>query len=282
MLGHKLVQTLRCDHEVFYTIRGSAASVSLPDLFDRRLAIERFDAEEAGQIVSAIDSCNPDVVINAVGVVKQSADAGDALRVIMINSVLPHRLAALADTRGFRLITVSTDCVFKGTRGGYSESDEPDAIDLYGRSKQIGEPAGANVLTLRTSIIGRELSTAYGLLEWFLSRRGGRVKGFTNAIFSGFPTVVLAAIIRDSILPRPELSGLYHVAGPAINKFDLLTMIKSRFGLETVIEPANEPRIDRSLNSSRFKADAGFVPESWDVMIDRLAEDSEIYEKWRK
>jgi dTDP-4-dehydrorhamnose reductase len=282
MLGHKLVQELRGGHEVFYTVRDTAASVSRSDIFDPRMAIEGFDAEDAGRITRAIESCGPDVVINAVGVVKQSAEAGDAGRVIMINSVLPHRLAASANSRGFRLITVSTDCVFKGTRGGYSESDEPDAVDLYGRSKQLGEPVGDNVLTLRTSIIGRELSTAHGLLEWFLSRRGERVKGFTNAIFSGFPTVVLAAIIRDSILPRPNLSGLYHVAGPAINKFDLLTMIKRRFGLETVIDPADEPRIDRSLNGSRFEADAGYVPESWETMIDRLAEDSKIYGKWRK
>src|SRR5690606_15980310 len=153
----------------------------------------------------------PEAVINCVGLVKQMADAKNVMAAVPINTLLPHRLARLAQASGARLIHVSTDCVFSGEKGNYLESDRADASDVYGLSKYLGEVGGENAVTLRTSIIGHELRGGLSLLEWFLAQQGS-VKGFTRAVFSGFPTVELARIVRDHVLPQPELTGLYHAS----------------------------------------------------------------------
>ncbi|RJG20515.1 dTDP-4-dehydrorhamnose reductase family protein, partial [Massilia cavernae] len=187
-------------------------------------------------------------------------------RVLPINSMLPHRLAKLCALAGARLVHVSTDCVFAGTKGRYHETDVSDATDLYGKSKYIGEVHTDNAITLRTSIIGHELQNGHSLVDWFLSQ-GANCRGFSRAIFSGLPTVVLATLVRDVIFPRPDLSGLYHVAAEPINKFDLLNLIKRVYGKQ--IEIADDPSlvIDRSLDASRLREATGYVAPSWNEMI---------------
>ena len=212
----------------------------------------------------------PDVVINAVGLIKQRKSAEDPLQAVPINTLLPHRLAALCRLSGARLIHVSTDCVFRGDRGGYTEADEADATDLYGLSKYLGEVRDdPQAITLRTSIIGRERGSANGLVEWFLNAQGP-VNGFCHAVFSGLPTVVLAEVIRDHILPRPDLFGLHHVSAEPIDKLTLLRLVAEIYGRSVEITPVDDPRIDRSLNSDRFRAETGFAPQPWPQLLRRM------------
>ena len=205
-------------------------------------------------------------MVNCIGVVKQLAEADDPLFAIPINSVLPHRLARLAQAVGARFVHCSTDCVFDGKKGMYTEADFPDATDLYGRSKFLGEVDYENAITLRTSIVGHELSSAHGLVNWFLAQEGP-VRGFTKAIFSGLPTVELARVIRDAVLPNPSLRGLYHVSAAPIAKFDLLRLVADAYGRGTTITPDDSLVLDRSLDSSRFRSATGYVPAPWPALV---------------
>ena len=282
MLGHKLVQQLSAQFDVYATLRGSFSDVESFGIFDRASIVENIDLADEHAIRRAVESVKPDAVINAAGVIKQRPSSKDVINTLLINSILPHRLAALGQEVGFRTVVISTDCVFRGTEGNYSEADPADALDLYGRSKNLGEISGDNCLTIRTSIIGRELQTGHSLVEWFLSNRGGHVKGFRNAIYSGFPTIVFADIISNLLLEQKELSGTYHVSSDPIDKFTLLGLINDAYHARVEIEPDDAFTIDRSLNSSRFRTKTGFKPTSWNEMIERMASDKTPYDSFLK
>ena len=278
MLGHKLVQILGQKFDVWTTVRADLESYKKYPIYRYEKTIEDVNVENIISVERAIEKIKPEVVINATGVIKQISSAQSVIKVLSINSIFPNQLVELAGKFQFRLITISTDCVFSGTKGNYSETDIPDAQDLYGKSKQFGEIIGDNCLTLRTSIIGRELKTSHSLVEWFLSNRGGRVKGFKNAIFSGFPTVVLADIISNLIENFSEIQGLYHVSSEPISKFDLLNLIKQIYKVEIEIEPFEDFKIDRSLDSTKFRDITGFKPMDWQYMIRKMFEDNGLYE----
>lgn len=282
MLGHKLWQTLASRFETYATLRRELGSYSKLALFDESRALTGVSVEDFETVEHAIQAVGPDVVINCVGIVKQQHAAQDPIATIDINALFPHRLARLCAAARTRLVHLSTDCVFSGSNGNYSESDKPDADDLYGRTKLLGEVAGENCLTLRTSMIGRELQGSYGLLEWFLSQRGTTVRGFKRAVFSGFTTEALAVIIGEIIARHPELSGVRHVASEPINKFDLLSLIKQVFKLDIEIEPNESFICDRSLNGERFRQATGLVSPTWPEMIDRMMQDKTPYEEIRR
>jgi dTDP-4-dehydrorhamnose reductase len=273
MLGHKLVQVLSSEYETWATLRRPFAGFEELGLFDRSRTIDNLEVTRPDALEHAIDAVRPDVVINCVGIIKQLPEATDVIETLTVNSILPHRLARLSESGGFRLITISTDCVFKGTKGGYVESDETDATDVYGRSKALGEITGGNTLTLRTSIVGPEMNTHHSLLEWFLTNTGETVNGYVNAIYSGFPTVVFADIIKDLIRDHQSLSGLYHVSSDAISKYDLLKLINEAYQADVTIEPVGEPHIDRSLDSRLFRTATGFTPKEWPEMVQLMAAD---------
>lgn len=279
MLGHKLWQHLQDRGDAWATVRSRAELPSA--LFAGPRVIEGVDAFVFESIERAIAQARPAVVVNCIGVVKQLAAAKDPVTSITINALLPHRLHAACQAAGARLVHISTDCVFSGDKGRYRESDRPDAHDLYGRSKLLGE-ATDGALTLRTSIIGRELRSQSGLVEWFLSQRGKRVQGFTGAIFSGVTTAVLASLITELIDRQAPLEGLFHVAAEPINKYDLLDRLNRAFGARATIEPSDALRIDRSLDGSALTHATGWTAPSWDEMIDRLAADETPYEDWRQ
>ncbi len=281
MLGHKVIQAFSRDCEVWATIRGKYADISPYGLLDDGHTISAVDVSDGSSIRRAVETARPNVVVNAVGIVKQQPLAKNVIATLTVNSIFPHRLSQLSDEFGFRLVTISTDCVFDGAKGSYTESDIPNATDLYGRSKELGEVLDGKALTLRTSIIGRELSVTQGLVEWFLSNTGRSVKGFRKAIFSGFPTIELADIIRRLVFDFPDLVGLYHVSSDPINKYDLLELIKKHYGADIAIEPSDDMQIDRSLDSSRFRSATGFKPKTWDEMIEQMAADPTPYYKWR-
>ncbi len=281
MLGHKLVQVLGEHFDVFYTLRGGFGSVARFEILPQAECIENVDVTSSEAVRDVIEALRPDVVINAVGVIKQKPSASDVITTLETNSIFPQRLASLAAELTFRLITVSTDCVFSGSKGMYSEQDVPNALDLYGQSKHWGEVFGQNCLTLRTSIIGRELASGHSLIEWFLGNENQTVKGFRRAIYSGFPTIVFADIIKRLITEFPELHGLYHVSSEPINKFDLLELVRDAYSVETEIEPDDNFVIDRSLDSSLFRSLTGFEPIAWPEMVKLMADDRTPYTKWK-
>ena len=282
MLGHKLVQQLSDNFEVFATLRTSFDTIEPYRFIHRERVIGGVNVNSDADLARAFDKARPDVVINAVGVVKQLPTSDDVVTTLKANSILPHRLHQMSAEYGFRLILISTDCVFAGDKGNYSEEDKADALDIYGSSKRLGEVIADRCLTIRTSIIGRELSTDHSLIEWFLSNRGGHVKGFTRAIYSGFPTVVFADIIADLLVKHTDLEGLYHISSEPIDKFRLLSIVNSAYKLGIEIEPDETFKIDRSLNSSKFRAATNFVPPDWETMIDRMKSDPTPYDRWRK
>lgn len=282
MLGHKLWQLCHQRFDTFVTFRQSASAYARYNLFDEAHSIGNVAADHFDSVTKAFAVVRPEVVVNCIGIVKQDAAAKDPVQSISINSLFPHRLAELCRATDARLIHLSTDCVFSGRAGNYSEADRTDAEDLYGRTKLLGEVAGKNCLTIRTSMIGRELAGSHGLVEWFLSQEGKTVKGFRRAVFSGFTTQALSETIAWIIEAQPELEGVWHVAAEPINKFDLLSLIKERGQLSIEIEPDDAFFCDRSLNAARFRQATGFVPPAWSDMISHLFQDSTPYKELRR
>jgi len=252
-------------YEAFGSVRSIRSLHLLPNNLHPNV-ITGVDVENYDSLTSLFASVQPDVVINCIGLVKQLVAADDPLAAITINAILPHRLAKLCKVAGTRLVHMSTDCVFLGTKGMYTEVDVPDAKDIYGRSKYLGEVDYPNAITLRTSIIGHELDGAHSLLGWFLAQQGG-VKGFKHAVFSGLPAVEIARIIRDYVIPHSELHGIYHVSAEPINKEDLLRLVALEYGKIIEIIPDDKLTIDRSLDSSRFRKLTGYMPPTWAELV---------------
>lgn len=270
MLGHRLAARLAAQGEVWGTTRGPRA---VPGL-ERARTLAGVLVEEPATVARALDAARPDVVLNAVGVVKQLDAAADPAVAIRVNALFPHELAQAARARGARLIHFSTDCVFAGRGGPYRESDLPDAADLYGRSKLLGEVAGPGCLTLRSSIVGHELASAHGLLGWFLGQRGHPVRGYAKALFSGVTTDTMASLVGRLAVEFPALEGLWHVAGPAIAKYDLLQLFEQRYRTGSAIARDETVAIDRRLDGSRFAAATGWSAPSWPAMIDEMAREA--------
>jgi dTDP-4-dehydrorhamnose reductase len=228
------------------------------------------DVLDQDSLVSLFDKVRPDILINCIGLIKQLSDANDPLNALPINSLLPHRLDRLCSLTGARFVHVSTDCVFSGDKGQYVETDVSDAVDLYGKSKYIGEIHNSkSTLTLRTSIIGHELDSSNALLEWFLSQEND-VKGFSKAVFSGLPTTEFARVIQDYVIPNKNLNGLYHLSVEPIDKYSLLTLIAEIYNKDVKIISCDSLSIDRSLDSSRFFRETGYSPPSWNQLIEQM------------
>ncbi|MGO9514260.1 MAG: dTDP-4-dehydrorhamnose reductase family protein [Steroidobacteraceae bacterium] len=267
MLGNAVLRffSRSPNYAVTGTVRSSNALHMLPEELHGQI-VGGVEIHDLDGLMRLFDRAKPHIVVNCVGLVKQLPGAEDPLAAIPMNALLPHRLLGLCKVARARLIHISTDCVFDGARGMYRETDIADANDLYGRSKYLGELNDPQAVTLRTSIIGPELGTAHGLVSWFLAQRG-RVKGFTRAIFSGLPTVELARVMRDFVIPAADLSGLYHVSSAPISKYDLLRGVAREYGHSIEIVPDGELVIDRSLDSSRFRERTGYVAPAWQEML---------------
>jgi dTDP-4-dehydrorhamnose reductase len=270
MLGSTLLRYFsgKDDFDAFGTVRTPEALGVFSQQFNCSI-FAGVNLENADHLLRVFDQVKPGIVVNCAGIVKQLAESEDALSTIPLNSILPHRLARLCAVNNSRLIHISTDCVFSGKKGGYLECDQPDAHDLYGRSKLLGEVDYPNAVTLRTSIIGHELNGARSLINWFLAQED-RVKGFTEAIFSGLPAVEIAWVIEKFVLPNPHLRGLYHLSAEPISKYDLLKLVSGVYGKQIDVIPDDALVIDRSLNSSRFREATGFIPKAWPEMIQAM------------
>ena len=270
MIGNAMIRVLseKKEWQVFGTLRFEYARRFFSPTISSNL-VTGVDVEKHDALVRVFSQVKPDVVINCIGLTKHHKKADDPLLAIPLNALLPHRMAEVCSVAGARLVHVSTDCVFAGTKGGYVEDDPADANDMYGKLKFLGEVKYQNAITLRTSTIGHELESTYGLLEWFLSQKE-RCKGFNRAIFSGLPSTVFAQIVRDIVIPRTDLFGLYHVGANPISKYDLLCLIAKVYGKSIDITRDNEFVVDRSLNSGRLYKATGFVPSAWPDLIQSM------------
>jgi len=254
--------------QVWGTLRSDEAKLFFTaDQSDK--LVDGIDAEKYDALVRMFARVRPDVVVNCIGLTKHHKEAEDLQLALPLNALLPHRMADLCAVAGARLIHVSTDCVFAGTKGNYAETDAPDAVDVYGKSKHLGEVDYPHAVTLRTSTIGHELQSAYGLLEWFLAQQAS-CKGFNRAIFSGLPNTEFARVVRDMVIPRPELRGLYHVGAEPIGKNELLKLIAKAYGKQIEIFRDDEFSIDRSLNSRRFNQATGYKAAAWPELIQAM------------
>lgn len=271
MLGSAVFKMLLQDESL--TVYGTLRSVSGADHFPVKCHAQllmNVDVLDNDSLIAVMVKVKPDVVINCVGLIKQFSDANDPLLALPLNAMLPHRLAKLCSLINARLVHISTDCVFSGRKGMYTEKDISDAEDLYGKSKYIGELHDSpHAVTLRTSIIGHELNSNTSLLDWFLAQTG-QVNGYKKAIFSGLPSVELARVIRDFVIPNVNLHGLYHVAVEPIDKYSLLNVIADVYGKKIDIEADEKVRIDRSLDSTKFREATGYIPPSWSQLIENM------------
>lgn len=270
MLGNTVFRVFAASTN--YQIFGSTRSGSVRSAFASELTnriIIGTDVDNSDSLSLLFAKVRPNIVINCIGLIKQLAEVNDPLQAIPINSLLPHRLARLCQITDARLVHISTDCVFSGSKGNYLETDSSDAKDLYGRSKYLGEVDYPHAITLRTSIIGHELRSTNGLVGWFLAQQGS-VNGFTKAIFSGFPAIELAHIIRDFIIPQPQLFGIYQVASEPISKYDLLKLVAQAYDKKIEILPEEKFTLDRSLNANKFKLASGYTPPTWPVLVEKM------------
>lgn len=283
MLGHKLFQhfllrfpgTICTMHH-----QASDAPYNRIAMFHGTQVIEGVDLDDFNRLSHLLLQLKPDFIVNCIGVIKQRKEAYSHIATISVNSLLPHQLAELCAKWDGRLIHFSTDCVFSGRQGMYQEGDLSDAEDLYGKTKFLGETTEANALTIRTSIIGRELVNHRSLLDWFLSNKGGRVNGYRKSIYSGVTTNHLAEVVSDIILHHPQLQGLYQVASEPISKYDLLCLLREAYALDVAIDPVDGEDVNRSMDGSRFRGATGYVCPPWPTLVQQLATDPTPYEQW--
>lgn len=283
MLGHKLFQKLGAIYpETFCTIRKDVMVSPLSNIpfFQTDKVIQNIDVTDFSGLQAVVEEIRPDYILNCVGIIKQRKDDLTAIPCITLNALLPHKLAELASSVGGRVIHFSTDCVFDGKRGMYTEDDIPNAPDMYGRTKTLGEIQYDHTLTLRSSIIGRELGGHSSLLDWFLMQNGKSTKGFTNAIYSGVTTNQMAKVIQMVIENYPSLHGLYQVVAEPINKYDLLCLAREVFGLQIEINPYDDFYMDRSMKGDRFETATGYRSPSWPALLEELADESALYKSW--
>ncbi len=271
MLGHTLFKEMNknTNLEVFGTTRNKNG---LENYFteDEMIKIRgNVDADNFETVIRAIASVQPTIIINCIGIIKQLPISKDPLTAITVNAQLPHRISLVARSANARFIHISTDCVFNGKKGNYTEKDHSNAEDLYGRTKFLGEVAYPHCVTLRTSIIGHELKTNYSLVDWFMSQQND-VNGFTKAMYSGFPTIEIVNIISNYVIPNKNLTGLYHVSSDPISKFDLLNILKEIYKKDININPFSDFVLDRSMNSDKFKIATGYVAPSWNQLIENM------------
>jgi dTDP-4-dehydrorhamnose reductase len=273
MLGHQLLKSLAPRHDVKVTLRRDLESYASFGLFDNSNSYPGIDVRSLELLTEVMADIRPDAVINAVGIVKQRPMSRESIPSLEINALLPHRLAVLCRAASTRLVHLSTDCVFSGRSGSYQENAPSDAEDLYGKTKYLGEVHDSTCLTLRTSIIGYELSRKNSLIEWFMAQRG-TVKGFTKALYTGFTTLEMSRIIEKLLVEHPGAHGLYHVSSDPISKYDLLALFCEKLKKEIEIIPDDSFVCDRSLDSARFRSEFNYSPPAWDAMLTELAQEA--------
>lgn len=270
MLGHELLAGLSASHEVAVTLRRDLAAYAHHGLFSPANAFAGVDVRDPGRVLEVVADYRPQAIVNAAGIVKQRADAQRSIPSIEVNSLFPHRLAVIARAAGVRLVHISTDCVFSGDRGGYRETDPTDPLDLYGRSKVLGEVDEEGAITLRTSMIGLELANRLSLVEWALAQQGP-ISGYRNVLYSGLTTMELTRAIDEILVRHAGLHGIWHLASEPISKYDLLDGLFRRIGRDGDVRPEDGVVSNRTMSGEAFEKATGYRVMGWDDMLDELA-----------
>jgi dTDP-4-dehydrorhamnose reductase len=280
MLGHVLMRFFSQNNDVIGTTREKIPYGIRKRLMPNSKVIDGISVNRFDRISSLVSEWKPDAVINCIGIVKQLEGCIGTDEFIEVNALFPHKVAKLCEADSIKLVHISTDCVFSGQRGNYIESDVADAMDIYGKTKYLGEIAGNNIMTIRTSMVGREISSSHGIVEWLISNKGGRVKGFGHSYFSGFTTNELAKIL-NAIIRRPEIGGLWHLSADPISKFDLLCLLNQKLKLDITIDLDETTKCDRTLNGTRFEEEFNYHPPKWCKMVSELADETQLYDAIR-
>ncbi len=279
MIGHRLWIELQSDLVVYGVAHRSLSEFEHYGIFSSDRVIQNTDVTRFDDFTGILEDLKPDVILNCVGITKRKPLIGKLSAAIEVNARMPHLLAEWASPRDIRVVHFSTDCVFDGSQGNYGEDDFPTATDTYGRTKGLGELWYDNAITIRSSFVGQELSGFSELLEWFLRHEGPQVKGFTNALYSGVSTLVMARVIRKILLEHQDLSGLFNLAtSTPISKYDLLCCAKSSFSVDVEIEPDYEFCRNATLNGDKLRGILGEEVPCWRDMMDELAAERELYE----
>jgi dTDP-4-dehydrorhamnose reductase len=274
-----LIRVLSESNDVFgITRENPKISSPLANFLSQEKWIGGVDASIPHSIKKIIETDQFDVAINCIGLIKQRDSIVSDSEMMVINGEFPHRLAQFANSHGTRVIHISTDCVFSGTKGSYFESDTPDPVDVYGKSKLLGELNDSDNLTLRTSHIGRELTVKKSFIEWLVSQRGGHVNGYSHAIYSGLTTQALARTISKLLLGNLHLTGLFHVSSQPISKLEIINKLNELLDLQLTVTPDASVQINRSLNSEKFQNATSISPQTWDEMLSDLCQDQKTYE----
>ncbi len=283
MLGHMMFRVLSKHHECYLTARKDFQDLLPIHTFcSQEQYFKLLDVSDDIEIEKIIKHLQPTHIINAIGIIKQLKSCYDKVLTVNINALLPHKLTELSNRYNAKLIHFSTDCVFSGNKGAYTEDDIPDPIDFYGKCKLLGEVESQHHLTLRTSIVGRQLFGQSSLFEWFFSQKGKRVNGFEYAIYSGLTTMAISQVVEKILMQHPDLSGLYHLSSPPISKYDLLIKLNDKLDLGISVDKDTQFKCDRSLSSELFQKTTGIEILDWDAMIDDFCKDYQKYEQWRK
>jgi dTDP-4-dehydrorhamnose reductase len=229
-------------------------------------------------LLDTLNEIKPDIILNACGITIRRGVEKIKSNTILLNSALPHLLNEWVSLNNKRLIHFSTDCVFSGKKGDYLDTDIKDTNDLYGSTKSLGEIVDSKfALTLRGSMIGRELENKTELLEWFLQQRNKKIKGFSEVIYAGITTVKMAEIVLRVIKFYPNLTGIYNISSKPISKYDLLKICNDHFAINSIIEMDNGYKSNKNLISDKLFNEIGIEKPNWTELISQLKEDCLIY-----
>jgi dTDP-4-dehydrorhamnose reductase len=282
LIGHKLLQVLSLNHDVYGTLHHVKSKYNNLELFDKSSIIDAVDVLDFEQLKGIMHSINPDVVLNCVGITKRKIHNGNILEVIETNAVFPHKLANWAKMTNKRVIHFSTDCVFNGKEGDYDEQSLTTAEDLYGRTKALGEIRYGHTLTIRSSFIGQELFDRTELLDWVLAQNGKTIKGYKNALYSGVSISFMAEVVNEIILKHQSLNSLYQLAPTIpISKYDLICIAKKAFGLDIEIIPEFDYVHKPTLNGDKLRNEIGIQIPSWEIMMEELATNKSFYKSYK-
>ena len=279
LLGHMLIRVLGKSNDVYGSTREVRSSSSpLARFLPQDKWIDEIDASNSESINRVFGFEDFDVVINCIGLIKQRNSQVSDGEMMAVNAEFPHQLAQVANSHGTRVIHISTDCVFSGSKGNYVESDEPDPVDVYGKSKLLGELNDAQNLTLRTSHIGRELTVRKSFIEWLLKHKGGRVDGYSHAIYSGLTTQELSRLISVLLHTNLGITGMFHVSSQPISKLEIINKLNELLNLQVAVTSDSSVQINRSLNSDKFQRATGLTPNNWDQMLSEFCKDQKSYD----
>jgi dTDP-4-dehydrorhamnose reductase len=274
-----LIRVLGETVDVYGTTRESRSiSSPLARFLPQDKWIDNVDASKFDSINKVFGATNFDTVINCIGLIKQRNAQTTEHEMMFINAEFPHRLAQVVNQQGARVIHISTDCVFSGDKGNYVETDTPDPVDVYGKSKLLGELNDSKNLTLRTSHIGRELTIRKSFIEWLLSQKSGHVEGYGHAIYSGLTSQELARLIGELLNAKKGITGMFHVSSQPISKLEIINKLNKLLNLEIDVIPDLKVQINRSLNSDKFRLATNLTPHNWDQMLSDFCKDQKNYE----